>query len=136
MANEFRLRLLSADTDFYEGMVVSLTLPTLDGKLGIMAGHSNMVAAVVPGIISYRLADDTLRVAVVSHGLVRVSKEDVLVLVDSIEQPERIDATRAKNAVEATKKRLLQELSPEEHDQAVADYERAVNRLRAAAKDE
>ena len=131
-ATEFRLRILSADTDFYEGMVVSLVLPTLDGKLGILARHSNIVAAIIPGILSYTLADGTNRLAVVSHGLVRVENNDVLVLVDSVEQPERIDATRAKLAVERAKEALLREQSEQELQQAQANYARALNRLKAA----
>ena len=48
MNNTFRLRILAADKVFYEGNCTSLTIPTPGGELGILANHSNMIAAVVP----------------------------------------------------------------------------------------
>ena len=49
MAREFHLRVLAADRPFYEGACVSLTVPAVDGSMGILAGHSNTIAAWCPG---------------------------------------------------------------------------------------
>lgn len=45
----FHLELLAADHPLYIGPCESLTVSTLDGKYGILANHSNMILAVVPG---------------------------------------------------------------------------------------
>ena len=45
MAELFHLRILASDRAFYDGDCESLTVPTLDGELGILAHHSNLVAA-------------------------------------------------------------------------------------------
>ena len=49
MAAPFHLDILAASVPFYRGDCVSLVLPTTDGEYGILANHSNMIAALVPG---------------------------------------------------------------------------------------
>lgn len=134
MAAEFQIHILCADRDFYQGPCESLTLPTLDGILGILAHHTPLVAAVVPGEMRYRLPDGTEQTAAVSHGMVRVEDNDVLVLVDSAERPEEIDAHRAKLAEEAAREELLKKQSWQEYLQTQASLARAMNRLKAAVR--
>ena len=132
MAEEFRVHILASDRDFYDGMCVSLRLPTVDGEIGIMANHINLVTALVPGEIWFRLADDTEQTAAISHGLLRVENNDVLLLVDSAEHPEEIDLARARRAAERAKEIMLQSKSWQEYLQTQASLSRAMNRLKAA----
>lgn len=132
MAEEFQIHILSAERDFYQGSCVSLVLPTLDGELGIMAHHIPLVSAVVPGELRYTLADGSAFTVVVSHGLVRVEENDVLVLVDSAERPDEIDAARARRAAEQAREDLLHHQSWQEYLQTQASLARAMNRLKAA----
>ena len=134
MAEEFQVHILSADRTFYDGNAVSLILPSLDGELGILARHMNMVAGVVPGELRLRLADGTEQTAVVSHGLARVEENDVLVLVDSAERPDEIDEARARRAAEQAREDLLQHQSWQEYLQTQASLSRAMNRLKAARR--
>ena len=50
----FQVHILAADKTLYEGSCVSLTIPVSDGERGILAHHSSMIAAVVPGTIRWR----------------------------------------------------------------------------------
>lgn len=43
----FQMHLLEADKVFFEGECESLVVPTTVGQYGILAGHSNMISAVV-----------------------------------------------------------------------------------------
>ena len=61
----FALHILSPDRTFYDGECESLVLPIVDGKYGIMADHSNTIAAVVPGELSYRTPDGRTHYAAV-----------------------------------------------------------------------
>ena len=45
----FRLRILGAERTFYDGPCQSLTVPTIDGRYGLMAQHENVVIAIIPG---------------------------------------------------------------------------------------
>jgi len=134
MATVFRLHIRSVDRDFYEGDCIALTLPLSDGQLGILGNHSPLVAAVVPGLLTYRLQDGSSVTVAAGSGLVRFEDNDALVLLDSVERPEDIDVRRAENAVARAKEDLLQSRTKQEKLQAQVNLARAENRLRAASK--
>lgn len=126
----FQVHILAADKNFYEGPCVSLTIPTNDGELGILAHHSNMIAAVQPGTLRYQVPEEEPCLAAVSLGMVKVEHNDVVVLVDSVERPEEIDAARAQRELDEAREILLQKRSRQEHKIAEASMARALNRLR------
>ncbi|MBQ6985854.1 MAG: ATP synthase F1 subunit epsilon [Oscillibacter sp.] len=132
MAEEFRVHILASDRDFFDGACTSIRLPTVDGEIGIMSRHINLVTALVPGEMWYRLPDGTERTAAISHGLLRMENNDVLILVDSAEHPEEIDMVRARRAAEHAKEIMLQSKSWQEYLQTQASLSRAMNRLKAA----
>ena len=132
MAEEFRVHILASDRDFFDDACTSIRLPTVDGHIGIMARHINLVTALVPGEMWYRLADGSERTAAISHGLLRVENNDVLILVDSAEHPEEIDMARARRAAERAKEIMLESKSWQEYLQTQASLSRAMNRLKAA----
>lgn len=126
----FQVHILAADQTFYEGPCLSLTIPASDGELGILAHHSPMIAAVKPGTLRYQIPGEEPRLAAISPGIVKVEKDDVLVLVDSAERPEDIDVVRAQREIDEAREALLQKRSRQEHQIAQATLARALNRLR------
>lgn len=126
----FHVRILASDTSFFDGSCEFMTVPCTDGAMGILAHHSNMIAAVVPGELRFQPADEPLRTAAVSSGLVKIEEGEVLLLVDTAERPEDIDANRARRAADAAKEELLQEHSIREYGRAQANLARAISRLR------
>lgn len=128
--NEFRLAILAADCDFYEGPCVSLVVPTREGYCGILANHSNLIEAVYPGKLKFTIPGEAPRYAVVSHGMLKVEDNEVLVLVDSVERPEDIDRSRAMHAEEAAREALLQKRSRREYIETQASLARAMSRLK------
>lgn len=126
----FQVHILAADQTFYEGPCLSLTIPASDGELGILAHHSPMIAAVKPGTLRYQVPGEEPRLAAISPGIVKVEKDDVLVLVDSAERPEDIDVVRAQREIDEAREALLQKRSRQEHQIAQATLARALNRLR------
>lgn len=131
----FQVHILAVDKTFYEGPCVSLTIPTSDGQQGILAHHSNMIAAVQPGMLRYQLPGQPVQFASVSPGMVKVEKNDVLILVDSAERPEEIDAARAQREADEAREILLQKKSRQEYRIAQATLARALNRLRVKSKE-
>ena len=126
----FQVHILAADRSFYEGPCVSLTVPTSDGEQGILAHHSDMIAAVLPGTLRYQTPEGPVQLAAVSSGLVKIEKNEVLVLVDSVERPEEIDAARARREADEAREAMLQRKSRQEYQLAQATLARALNRLR------
>ncbi len=130
----FLVHILAADKTFYEGPCVSLIIPTSDGEQSIWAHHSSMIAAVQPGTLRYQIPGEEPRMAAVSPGMVKVERNEVLVLVDSAEHPEEIDEVRAKREADEAREALLQKRSRQEHQIAQATLARALNRLRVKAR--
>ena len=131
----FQVHVLAADRTFYEGPCVSLTIPTSDGEQGILAHHSDMIAAVLPGTLRYQVPDGPVQLAAVSSGIVKIEKNEVLVLVDSVERPEEIDAARARREADEAQEAMLQRKSRQEYQLAQASLARAMNRLRVKARE-
>ena len=130
MTELFHLRVLASDRAFYDGDCESLTVPTLAGELGILAHHSNLVAAMIPGELRARVPDGSFTVAAVAGGLLKVEDGAVLLLADSVERPEEIDAERARRAEARAREELLQKQSIQEYRGAQAHLARAINRLK------
>ena len=126
----FHMRVLASDNSFFDGDCCSAAVPCIDGEIGILPHHSNMIAAVVPGELRFRPEGEQLRTAAVSAGIVKIEGGDVLLLVDTAERPEDIDANRARRAADAAKEELLQKKSIQEHRSAQANLARALSRLR------
>ena len=113
--NTFKLHIWASEKPFYDGDCESLVIPSVDGKYGIMAHHSNAVTAIVPGELTYTIPGGTTQIAAVSEGIVKIENNDVLVLVETIERPEEIDANRAKAAADAAREIMMQKLSRREY---------------------
>ena len=128
--NTFNVKILASDGAEYQGPCVSLIVPTSDGQYGIMALHSNMISAIVPGTLTYRTPEGVEHILAVSSGLVKAEGGEVLVLVGAAERPEEIDANRARRELEASREAVLQRRSIHEYRLAQANIARALNRLR------
>lgn len=127
---EFQIHILTAGRIFYEGPCESLVIPTLRGQYGIWAGHRDLISAVVPSSLLYRIPGQEMQEASVSEGLFKIEDGEVLVLVDSAERPEEIDENRARRAADQAREALLQRRSIVEYRSAQANLARAASRLR------
>lgn len=132
--NVFKAVILASDVKFYEGPCESLIVPTIDGQYGVLANHSNTVAAVVPGELLYTLPGEPQQVASVSSGIMLIEDNEVMILVATAERPEEIDANRAKRAAELAKEALLQKQSIQQYRMTQAYLARALNRLRVKGR--
>ena len=130
MMNPFSLHVFAAEKPFFEGECVSLVVPTEDGQYGIQAKHSNMIAAVVPGVLKITTPDGAELIAAVSEGLVKVENNQALILVNTAERPEEIDENRARQTIEESKEALLQKKSMQDYYAAQATMARALERLK------
>ncbi|MBR5490168.1 MAG: ATP synthase F1 subunit epsilon [Oscillospiraceae bacterium] len=130
----FYVHILAEDHVLVRGDCLSLVLPLPDGLYGIQAHHSNMISAVIPGLLKCTMKDGTVINAAVSNGLVKVEDNDVLVLVESAEDSAEIDVIRAKRAAEEAEALLRSKHNAMEYRMAQASLIRATNRLRASGR--
>jgi len=120
-------RLLSEQVD-------SVTVPGLNGELGILPGHTPLISALQTGILSYAQGP-TVRRLLVSGGFVEVNADRVSVLADLAEFPEEVNAQTARAERDDAERRLGSFAgSPEEMQQVRLELDRAAARLQLAAE--
>jgi F-type H+-transporting ATPase subunit epsilon len=85
--------------------VTEVSLPGREGYLGILPGHTPLLTELATGALSYRQGAQTRRVAV-SGGFAEVLADRVIILADSAERAEEIDAARARTALASAEKQL------------------------------
>ena len=131
----FQVHILAADKTLYEGPCISLTIPASDGERGILAHHSSIMAAVVPGTLRYQPPGQPVQLLAVSPGMVKVEANEALVLVEAAERPEEIDEARARWEADQAREAILQKKSRQEYQLAQASLARALNRLRVKGRE-
>lgn len=133
MAKTFQLEILASDRPYYVGPAEHLVFPTMDGLVGILPGHASMINVVAPGEIKF-LVDGVWHYAAISEGFAEVRPEYVLILGDTIELPDEIDAKRAQEAAERAKERMLHKQSMVQYYQTQAALNRAMSRLKVSKR--
>ena len=130
----FHIQIYACDRIFYQGDCESIIVPTNDGMYGVWADHTNMIFAIVPGELIYRIPNGEDQKAVISSGMMKIENNEVLLLVESIERPEEIDIKRAERAAARAQEEILQKKSIHEYYVAEANLARALNRLKVQHK--
>ena len=136
----FKLHFMASEHMVYDGEAESVSLMTTEGSIGILAYHSNLIMAVVPGIVEYVPVGEDAKAAgmsgkqiyVVSDGLLKVENNEVMILVDTAEHPEEIDEARARRAEAQAREALKRANSNRDVALASAELSRAMSRIKAS----
>ena len=89
LSHKIHLIIITPKKTFFEGMVSSASMPTIDGEFGVMAGHTPFVAALFPGTCSIRI-DEEVKHFVISEGYAEINQRAIIVICNSAEWPEEI----------------------------------------------
>jgi F-type H+-transporting ATPase subunit epsilon len=120
-------RLLSEQVD-------SVTVPGLNGELGILPGHTPLISALQTGVLAYTQGATTRRL-LVSGGFLEVNADRVSVLADLAEFPEEVNAQTARAERDDAERRLgAFSGPPEEMAEVRTQLDRATARLQLAAE--
>lgn len=106
MATNMKLSILTPEKTFYVGEVSEIITQTVEGAVGILANHSDMVAFLNPTETKFIEANGTEKKAFTSTGVLNVGADEVTFMCDASEWPEEIDVNRAEEAKERAESRL------------------------------
>lgn len=122
-----QVELVSVERGLWSGEASFVFARSTEGELGVLPGHTPLLAALEPGwpVRIDRADGEPLNVAV-HGGFLSVRPDAVSVLAEMAELADEIDVTRARAAYERTQ----QDDSPEAADART----RALARLRAAGE--
>ena len=129
----FKLQILTPDKLFFDGETDNVIVRTTVGDKGILARHEEYVAALPIGKLKVRI-DNKFRTAAVSEGIVKVSKDKTVILVQSCEWADEIDLDRANAAKQRAEDRM-KALKQEDKEYLIAEYKlkRAINRIETSS---
>ena len=133
MGKTFELDIVASDHPFYNGPCEMLVFRSQDGEHGILPEHETMVCALEPCELRYQV-DGEWRYAAVGAGFVEVMGDKVILLADTAERPEDIDAKRAEEAKQRAEERLKQSQSMIEYARSRAALNRAMSRLKVTER--
>jgi len=138
MAGSLTLRVITPDRIVLDTRAESVKVPAVDGSMGFLPRHADLVAALDVGQLSWR-AGGTENKLFVSGGFVEVHDDTVRVVSEAGERPEEIDVERARDAERRARERLdKSRTSGVEIDvlRAEAALQRALARLHTAGAHE
>ena len=135
LPEEIELIVVTPERQLLQEPVVEVTIPGLDGALGVLPGHAPLMTELGNGELSYRQGTTSQPVSLaVLRGFAEVLGNRVTVLAETAERAEEIDLARAEAAKARAEKRLASTDSNIDWDRATVALERAVIRVQVAKK--
>ena len=119
------------DDDAYE-----ITLPTMDGEIGVLPGHMPLISVASHGMILVRRKptdrDDVRDVFAISGGTIQVENDVLKVLVDEADHADELNEQEVKEAFERAKKMKADAKDPVSLQHAQTLMDRQAVRLQVA----
>ena len=131
MASTIRLELVTPERLVFSEEVDEVVLPGYEGEFGVLPGHTQFLAILNIGIMSYRKGSETRKIAL-GGGFAEVTPDRVVVMADTAERADEIDVERAQRARDRAEARLKElSLDDETYAKAYAELQRALVRMAA-----
>lgn len=129
MAVTIRLEIVTPETIVYSEDVDMVTLPGIEGQLGVLPQHTRLMTQMVPGEMIVRKNGEDHFLAV-GEGLVEITNERVSIATNMAVPVENIDEAAAEEARQRAAARLREKLSAEEQASVTAVLTRSLAQLR------
>ena len=128
MAKTLKLQIVTPEATVYSEDVDMVTLPAVDGQIGILPNHVRLMTQMVPGEMIVRKNGQPVFLAV-GGGLVEVTGDHVSILTDLAIAAESIDEAKAEEARQRAAARLREKISAEEVASVNASLARSLAQL-------
>merc|ERR1712216_113135 len=126
------LKILTPDGSGVETLVGEVSLPGVEGRLGVLKGHAPMLAPLDTGVLRFRKGDQW-EPAVVVGGFANVADDKISVLCSEFEQADSLGSVEElKTKLEAATEALSKADSAKDKLDATSEVKKASARLQAA----
>jgi F-type H+-transporting ATPase subunit epsilon len=129
MANTTKLEIVTPEALVYSEDVDMVTLPCIEGQLGILPHHIRLMTQLVPGEMIIRKSG-RMQFMAVGEGLVEVTSANVSVLTNMAIAADKIDEAKVEEARQRALARLSEKISSEEVASVNASLARSLAQLR------
>jgi F-type H+-transporting ATPase subunit epsilon len=135
LPDAIQLIVVTPERQLLRESVLEVTVPGLEGQLGILPGHAPLMTELGIGELSYRTntSSQPIVLAVIS-GFAEVLADRVTVLAETAERAEEIDLARAEAAKARAEKRLAAGDTNIDWDRANIALQRSIIRIQIARK--
>ncbi|HHY87215.1 MAG TPA: F0F1 ATP synthase subunit epsilon [Verrucomicrobia bacterium] len=113
MATTLKLEIVTPDAKVFSDDVEMVTLPGVEGEMGIYPNHVPLMTQIAPGEIVARKNGQDIFLAI-GDGFVEITGDHVAILSDMAIRAENIDEAKAEEARRRAEARLGEKLSDEE----------------------
>lgn len=113
MANALQLEIVTPQATVYSEAVDMVTLPGVEGQMGVLPLHVRLMTQMVPGELIV-CKDGHEEYLAVGEGLVEVTNDHVSIVTNMAVALESIDEAAAEEARQRAAARLKEQLSSEE----------------------
>ena len=128
MANTLRLEIVTPEATVYSEEVDMVTLPGVEGEMGVLPQHVRLMTQLVPGEMIVR-KDGQDHFLAVGEGLVEITAGRVAIVTNMAIAAENIDAAQAEEARQRAAARLREKISSEEVASVNASLARSLAQL-------
>jgi len=128
MANTIKLEIATPDAIVYSNEVDMVTLPGVEGEMGILPHHIRLMTQLVPGEMIVR-KDGRENFLAVGEGLVEITGNSVSIVTDMAVSADSIDEAKAKEARQHAEARLRDKISAQEVASVHASLARSLAQL-------
>lgn len=129
MANTTKLEIVTPEALVYSEDVDMVTLPCIEGQLGILPHHIRLMTQLMPGEMIIRKSG-RMQFMAVGEGLVEVTSSNVSVVTNMAIAADKIDEAKVEEARQRALARLSEKISSEEVASVNASLARSLAQLR------
>jgi F-type H+-transporting ATPase subunit epsilon len=129
MSSTLKLEIVTPVGTAFSDDVEMVTLPSVEGEMGILPQHIPIMTQMVPGEMIVRQSGQD-RFLAVGQGLVEITGDHVAILTDLAVPAEKIDEAAAEEARQRAQARLRERLSDEEVANVNAALARSLAQIR------
>jgi F-type H+-transporting ATPase subunit epsilon len=129
MAETLKLEIVTPERVVFSEEVEMVTLPGIEGEMGILPHHVRLMTQMVPGeMVVRKNGQDTF--LAVGGGMIEVTGKRVSILTDMAIEAASIDEAKAEEARERAARRLREKIDSEEVASVNASLARSLAQLK------
>jgi F-type H+-transporting ATPase subunit epsilon len=133
MAKLMSIDIVTPEKKIFEGKIRSMEAPGIDGEFGVLPEHAPFATVLAPGVVELVSEDGKKELMAVSGGYVEVTREKIILLVETAERPEEVDVETLKRRKEEKEKMLkAKDKNDVDYDSIQIALIKEISRLKAA----
>ena len=124
------VEIVSPEGEIYSGKATMVFAKGAEGELGVAPGHLQLLTSIAPGAIRLQHEEEDEQLMYVSGGILEVQPDRVTILADTVERPQNVNESAAKEAKIEAEKLLSTSKSGADRMKAQQDLDVALAKLR------